>query len=268
MGLLDHFRTAPAQKAGAVPLTGPARTIKVVKDGFGRPAVDLSKVHGHVNLTKSAEAAGFSLQKRGLAGIRAKVMLMVDHSGSMSRDYASGHVQTLVERALGTALQIDAGGEIPVFPWDHDVRRPTAATVGNYQGIVDRELWHRHDMGSTDLAKALKVVLQAAQTTELPLYACIATDGNPDDKREATEVICELSRYPVFIKFLALRPVSYLDELDNLGPSVRLVDNVNAQPHPDNPIDLLACSDAEFQEAMVEEWDAWFKAATGAGILQ
>ena len=278
MGLFKNLKDAVTGNSVAAPAqpapTGPARSIKLVKDEAGAPAVDLTKIRaqGHVNLAKSAEAAGVSLQKRGLAGIRAQGIIAVDHSGSMTRDFSSGKVQTLVERGLGTVLQFDEDGSVPVIPWDSVVHRATNVTLANYLGVVDREIWRRNEMGSTGLHELLKLVQKEAMTTDLPLFVCIVTDGEPDNEHKAVDMVCELSRYPVFLKFLAVRPVEFLNYLDNMpsGPGQRrLVDNVNSKPGRDNPrLDLLTCSDAEFQEAMIDEWDSWFKAATDAGILK
>jgi hypothetical protein len=105
----------------------PARTISLVKDPTGAPAVNLSKVReaGHIDLVKRAEKAGISLSKRNLSGLRGAVRLYVDHSGSMefpdARDYSNGNVQRLVERALGYAFQLDSDGQIPVIAFDSEL---------------------------------------------------------------------------------------------------------------------------------------------------
>jgi vWA found in TerF C terminus len=85
-------------------------TMTMTKDPSGSPAVDLAKLRAtHPGLVKRADKAGISLSKRGLDGIRAQAVMILDHSGSMHADYANGTVQTLVERALGFALQIERG---------------------------------------------------------------------------------------------------------------------------------------------------------------
>ena len=254
-------RVAPAA-------AGAARTIQLAKDPSGRPAVDLTKVReaGAFELANNGEAAGISLAKRGLAGIRAQAVLVLDHSGSMMRDYQSGAVQALVERVLGFALQIDADGTVPVIAFDHKVRRAVEVTQANYRGVVEREIWRSRDMGTTNLAGALDVVRKMVLTTDLPMYVAIVTDGDPDDQYLATGAVCDLSRYPAFLKFLAVRPVDYLNELDDLDASMRLIDNVDTKPN-DTGLDLLRCTDAQFQDAMADEWDSWFAAAQQAGVL-
>lgn len=245
-------------------MTTPTRTINLTKDPSGAPAVDLAKLRDqHPDLVKRAEKAGISLSKRGLDGIRAQAVVILDHSGSMRRDYAGGTVQTLVERALGFALQIDADGVVPVIPFDRTVRPAVGVGVHNYRGVVDRDIWDRHDMGTTNLAAALGQLKGIAETSDAPIFAAVICDGSPDSKPATTRVVCELAAYPVFIKFLAIRPVDYLQDLDDLPASKRLLDNVDAKFIPDP----AGISDLAFADAMVDEWETWIQAATRAGVL-
>lgn len=240
-------------------------SVKLVRDAAGAPAVDLEKVAagGHVSLVKRAQKAGISLSKRGLDGVRAEAALILDHSGSMFGDYANGTVQALVERALGFALQIDADGKVPVIPFDSRVWPTVEVTVDNYAGVVDRDIWHRGSMGGTDLHKPLEQLKGMARGSVSPIFAIVVTDGSPNSKSAATKIVCELAGYPVFLKFLAIQPVDYLQDLDDLDSSQRLLDNVDAKfvPDPD------AMSDLAFADAMVDEWDTWIAAATTAGVL-
>lgn len=247
----------------------PRNPVKFARDPGEKPAVNLEKVRdgGHISLAKAADKAGIALSQRDLAGVRAQAVCVLDHSGSMVQDYRSGAVQTLVERVLGFSLQIDVDGTVPVIPFDFDVHPSVDVTVGSYSGVVDREIWKPQSMGSTNLAGALLVVKGMAAVTTVPIYAAIVTDGEPDDPRAATEIVCELAQYPVFLKFLALRPVAYLSTLDTLGDGKRLLDNCNAKPDKGSGLNLLTCSELEFQNAMAEEWDMWAAAAVKAGVL-
>jgi hypothetical protein len=254
---------------GRKPDLRPAHPVALVKDPAGTPAVNLTKVReaGHLDLAKAADKAGVALSKRDLAGIRAQAVLLLDHSGSMRSDYARGAVQQLVQRVLGFALQIDVDGTVPVIRFDSRVWPSVDVTVDNHKDVVANQLWRPNSMGTTDLAGALAAVRGLAEETTAPLYVAVVTDGEPDSPRDATEQVCDLARYPVFLKFLALQPVRYLSGLDTLDASKRLLDNVNAQPPKDSRLRLLDCTDLEFQEAMVEEWDAWVRAAKGKGVL-
>jgi hypothetical protein len=255
-------KTAPGP---ANPSPGPARTIRLTKDSTGSSAINLSKVRdaGHIDLAKRADKAGIALSKRGLAGIRAQAVLVLDHSGSMHDDYANGKVQTMVERVLGFALQIDVDGTVPVIPFDSRVHPAVEVTVDNYSGVVDQRIWHPRQMGTTDLAAALVAVRELAKTTDEPIFCVVVTDGNPDSQAASTKTVCELAGYPVFLKFLAIRDVPYLNLLNNMGADQRLLDNVNTKAFNDP----ASVSDMEFADAMADEWDSWVAAATKAGVL-
>jgi hypothetical protein len=225
------------------------------------PAVAPAQI-GNSILRAKSEAAGAALASKGMLGIRAQALCVLDFSGSMYNDYNSGQVQALTEHFLGFALTIDADGEIPVIPFGSR-RLPTInVNQNNLSGVINRELLNKHTMGSTNLAHALEEVLSIARTTDDPLFVGVVTDGNPDSENDTTSLVCELANYPVFIKFLALRSVPYLQELDDLDNSHRLLDNVDTKTFPS-----LNISDADFAVAMADEWGSWVKLAQAAGIL-
>lgn len=242
-----------------------AKSVKLVKDANGAPAVDLGKVEqqGGVSLRKKSESAGVSLKKKNIAGIRAQVVVLLDHSGSMTNDYDNGKVQELTERALGFGLQVDVDGSIPIYAFDDKLYKPVDVTMQNYQGIVQQSIYKPYDMGGTKLARPLETVRDLAKNTDAPIFLCVVTDGNPWDASETTKLVCDLARYPVFIKFLAIRDVPYLRTLDDLGDDKRLLDNVDAKFFKD----LSNVTDEAFADAMVDEWDTWVDAAKAAGIL-
>lgn len=263
MGIFKRSQTTQqvADEVGRSTGTGnaPARSVSLVKQSG--PAVQRDTVQSTApDLVKKFDKVGVSLSKRGLDGIRAEAVMLLDYSGSMSMDYSNGTVQALVERSLAFALQIDMDGTIPVIRFGSDAYKPVNVSVGNYQRVVNGELSSGR-MGTTNLTAALDELLQLAKTATAPLFAIIVTDGNPDDRRSATNLVRELAKYPVFVKFLAIQPVNYLQELDDMGN--RLLDNVDSQFVPD-PRNI---SDLDFADKMVEEWDTWVAAAQTAGVL-
>ncbi|PBC38545.1 hypothetical protein CJ179_38780 [Rhodococcus sp. ACS1] len=239
----------------------PARSVTLRKESA--PATQRSVVleKGGVDLAKKFDKAGISLSKRNLDGIRAEAVLIADYSGSMHRDYANGTVQKIVERALGFSLQIDIDGKIPVIRFGSDVFEPVEVTMANYQNVTATQLT-KGMMGSTNLAAALRVLLDEAAVTESPIFAVIVTDGAPDSEAAVETLVRQLSHYPVFLKFVSIQPVSFLKKLDKLPG--RLVDNVNSQ----HISDVQGMTDSDFAEAMTAEWDKWIAAATLAGVLR
>jgi len=262
----------------AAPPPAPARTISLVKDPTGAPAVNLAKMReaGHIDLVKHAEKAGISLSRRNLGGLRGAVRLYVDHSRSMefadARDYSNGNVQRLVERALGYAFQLDSDGKIPVVAFDSNLWPEVVVDETNYRGVVEREIWHRGKMGGTEFVPILEDLLNEAKSTNEPIFAIIVTDGSPSDRGKATRLIVELANYPVQIKFLAIREADFLRRLDDLEerkPGARLLDNVDAKFFDGKDCPLLAeITDLQFAEAMADEIDTWVEEALAKGVLR
>jgi len=256
----------------------PARTINLVKDPTGAPAVNLAKMReaGHIDLVKHAEKAGISLSRRNLGGLRGAVRLYVDHSASMefpnARDYSNGNVQRLVERALGYAFQLDSDGQIPVIAFDSGLYPEVIVDQSNYEGVVERKIWRKGKMRGTEYAPVLEDLLAEAKTTTEPIFAIIVTDGSPSDRGKSTRLICELANYPVQIKFLAIREADYLKTLDDLEerrPNARLLDNVDAKFFDGEDCPTLAeITDLQFADAMADEIDTWVEEAIAKGVLR
>lgn len=240
----------------------PPCAINLVK-GDG-PASDRSTVEssGGTDLAKKFDKAGLALSKAGLAGIRAEAVLVLDHSGSMRRGYASGMVQTLVDRALAFALQIDLDGKIPVLPFDSCLWPTVEVHLGNFDGIVNRVIWRPDDMGGTRLARALHVVTDMARHATVPMYVMIVTDDDPSDRAAVTAALQELRGYAVFVKVLTLVAAPFWDRLDDLDIPGS-VDNLDAK----RVQDPAGMSDLAFAELMTDEWSSWVESATRAGIL-
>ena len=73
------------------------------------------------------------------------------------------------------------------------------------------------------------------------------------------------------VKFLAIRQVDYLQELDDLEerhPGARLLDNVDAKffDGTDCP-ELSQITDLQFADAMADEIDTWVRDAAAKGVL-
>lgn len=256
-----------AESLGAYAPTAAARTVSLTK-GSG-PATERTAVEaGGVDLAKKFDKVGISLSKRGLEGIRAEVSVYLDYSGSMGNDYRNGTVQALVDRTLAFGLQVDGDGSIPVIRFGSQLFDPVEVTVANHASVMP-ELTSG-SMGYTNLAVALEHLLAQARETDTILYAAIITDGDPylpgdgGQVARCTRLVKELAAYPVFLKFLSIQPVDYLDELDDIPAGQRLVDNCDAKDVPD-PAQI---PDLVFADIMTDEWQSWITAARAAGIVR
>jgi hypothetical protein len=259
--------------------------------------ISLDKVQstapGLVDLAKTAKV---SLEKRNLFGTRAKVAVVMDYSGSMTREYREGRVQKLTERILALATQLDDDGSIDFFVFDSTAAHLGEVPLDNYAGAVDR-LTQGRRMGTTDYAGAFRVVrdhfgfappkplvtekkglfgrkkkVEGAVDVALPdnlrpasepVFAIFLTDGAPNSKPQAVQALIEVSTAPIFWKFLSIGRESFdfLQKLDDLEQ--RVIDNADYKPI--GSIDAL--SDEQLIDALLDEYGEYVAEAKRLGML-
>lgn len=230
MGIFNRNKSfvRPAGLTGDTPrILGRAR---FTYDGAAAPAVSLAKVEqatvnlskrpaSGVNLRKGFTAAQDALFAAELPGIRMQVIVLVDGSGSMGRDYERpspdqpSAVEKMVVRTLAFALNVDADGSIPIYVYGRGVRGPIDIGLHNFEDAGDLL---QPDFWSTNMTEAFDKALDiAVKSGQLTLIINI-TDGAPDDKLSMKNSVIKSAGYPVMVKNLAIRPVAFLEELDEL----------------------------------------------------
>lgn len=262
--------------------------------------ISLDKVQasapGLVDLAKTAKV---SLEKRNLFGTRAKVAVVMDFSGSMTREYREGRVQRITERILALATQLDDDGAIDFFVFDSSAAYLGEVPLTDYAGAVDKLTAGRR-MGTTDYAGAFRLVrdhfgfappqlierpstekrglfgrrkkvegavdvaLPAnAQPVAEPVFAIFLTDGAPNSKPQAVQALIEVSTAPIFWKFLSIGAESFdfLQKLDDLEE--RVIDNADYKPI--GSIDAL--DDEQLIDALLDEYGEYVAAARQLGML-
>jgi len=268
------------------------RSVPFVYDGGGQPAVNLTKVKSSasgssgVSLVKGYQAAQQALANFDLAGIRLEVLLLLDGSLSMKREYEAEIAQQLAVRTLGFCLNVDADEQIPVIMYGANISKPVVITLENYQQAPQLL---RPNFGSTPMTEALQAgMAMAARSDKLTMIVNI-TDGNPDNHVSMSNEVIKSSGHPVFIKNLAIKKVPYLVEIDDLpsrneirmddagqpikdaddmlvlevNPNgLRYVDNVDSQA-----IDPFKATDDEFGQAIAEEISTYIEVAGRVGLL-
>lgn len=235
--------------------------------GFQKVSLDKS----HVSLVKTQEAAKVSLSKRGLAGKKYAVGIIVDNSGSMgptwNNFYNLGYVQTLTEFALGYAFEVDTDGLIPVgvfgsgFQWASE-----DLTQDNYKGFVQSQGWNGNG-GSTNIGHALGQVQALFDNSEDPNLIIVVTDGSPDSKSAVIKQLELMSRKPYMVKWLIIGDArDALDFGEQIDDDLHgLVDNVDTKHYTGKTLAKL--TPQKFAEDMADEMDTWTAAATAKGIL-
>jgi hypothetical protein len=227
--------------------------------------IDFHKVQAQApGLVSLAKTAAVSLDKQGLAGQRAAVQLVLDHSGSMQPYYANGSVQRLAEQALGLSVNLDDDGAVPLIYFGSRVEQYDDIRLDNYSGLIDRTHQRVH-WGSTDYVAGMRAAIAEYQSSGAtdPALVIFQTDGEPNDRRAAERLIREASTLPMFWAFVGFGGrVDFLEKLDTLGR--RKVDNASffhaANPH--------AVTDAQLYDGITGEFASWLQAARAAGITR
>lgn len=114
-----------------------------------------------INLKKNAK---ISLEKKGINTETEKVnvVLALDLSGSMSRMYADGLVQQVVERILAIGLNMDKDKQIDVYLFGAGHYHVGNAHERNYSNYVKDEILSKHSLeGSTNYAGVMKMISEA-----------------------------------------------------------------------------------------------------------
>jgi stress response protein SCP2 len=275
----EPVATTPYPPAGPATLTLPAPpTISLEK----KRLVDLEKrLTGQApQMLSLVKSAGVSLQKKGLGEHTARVALVLDISGSMSRLYRDGAVQRLAERVLALGLRFDDDGEVDVFLFGKQVHQPSQGLrlEGHQQYIGKLTQQYRLEY-DTRYGAAMAAVRahyfghsgsrDQPKSDKIPVYVMFVTDGAPSDKKAAIEQIRAASYEPIFWQFMGIgspREFSFLQKLDDLRD--RFTDNADFFSVTED--DLLGgrpISDDALFDRLMNEYPDWLRRARAQGLL-
>lgn len=182
---------------------------------------DLSK---KINLSKE-EVHKVCLTKPVLNGLKARVCLAIDYSGSMDELYGNGTVQSIFEQMLPLAMEFDDDGVMEAWRFSDSTKRLRDVKMDNIAGYVKKNI--QNPMGGTNYAPVIKDIVKFYKNTHVPVYVIFITDGDNWDKGETTSIIKEASKLPIFWQFVGLGSggFDYLQKLDDM--TGRYVDNAD-----------------------------------------
>ncbi|WP_410875437.1 vWA domain-containing protein [Nocardia sp. A7] len=202
-------------------------------------------------------------------GTRARVVLVIDKTGSMEKMYRGGTVHRVVERMIPVATQLDDDGTLEAYLYALTYVKLPDITVaggeqwaqtylhlkGTHQGIDYNAIGGRND--------ELPIMRAIIDTLTEPTLVLFFTDGGFAKKREIATLMREAAHLPAFWQFIGLGKANFgvlrtLDELDD-----RVVDNAGFFALDD--IDQV--DDAELYRRLLGEFPDWLRAARAAGIV-
>ncbi|MEV0219416.1 VWA domain-containing protein [Streptomyces sp. NPDC050704] len=238
-------------------------------------------------LSLRKEQVAVSLSKHGATGVTARVILVLDASGSMSSLYHKGIVTDVVERMAAVAAQLDDDGEMQAWTFASQPARLPDLRLGElpdwlrlHVRVGELTLFRRKkarrglEAGQVDMRavgiqnEEQKVIAQVRSHVRenpaaAPTLVLFFSDGgvyrNAEIERELREAVEE----PIFWQFVGLGRSNYgvLERLDTL--SGRRVDNVGFFAVDD----ISTLPDPELYDRLLSEFPAWITAAGQAGIL-
>lgn len=224
-----------------------------------------------LDLRKAAVAK--VLMTKGASGIRARIILVIDKTGSMNKQYRTGVVHRVVERMVPVATQIDDDGQLEPYLYGksfarlpdiavHDVERwsETFLHLNGVHGGFD----YKKIGGYNDEIPIMSEIISSLRRGDpMPTLVLFFTDGGFSKRAEISRLMTQASALPAFWQFVGLGRADYglLKELDNLGG--RVVDNAGFFALDD--VDKI--DDEELYKRLLSEFPDWLRAARGVGIV-
>ncbi|MFC6013347.1 VWA domain-containing protein [Nocardia lasii] len=204
-------------------------------------------------------------------GARARVVLVIDKTGSMQKMYSAGTVHRVVERMIPVATQLDDDGTLEAYLYAlHYAKLPDIT-------VADGEQWAKTYLHLKGTHQGVDYDAMGGRNDELPIMRAVIdtltteptlvlffTDGGFAKKREIAALMREAAHLPAFWQFIGLGKSNFgvlrtLDELDG-----RVVDNAGFFALDD--IDRV--DDAELYRLLLSEFPDWLRAARTAGIVR
>ncbi|MFJ8110174.1 VWA domain-containing protein [Streptomyces sp. NPDC096132] len=293
---------APQPPAVAAPVP-PAAAAPVPPNAAQVPPAAPPPSPGHPRLTKGEERlpvdmrkrlslrkeqVAVSLSKRGAAGIRARIVLVLDASGSMAFLYSRGVVADVVERMAAVAAQLDDDGEMQAWTFASNPARLPDLSLGElpewlrlHVRVGEISLFRRSkkprkgmEAGQVDMRtvgiqneeqKAIAEVRAYVRDNPAPVPTLVLffSDGGVYRDAAIEQELRGAVEEPVFWQFVGLGRSNYgvLERFDTLPG--RRVDNVGFFAVDD----ISTVPDQELYDRLLSEFPSWITAAGRAGIL-
>lgn len=254
--LLAHF--------GGEEESTPAPAPKVsLSKGEAVQKIVLEKAPHLIDLTKKAIV---TMDKHNLTDVTARVLLVLDESGSMSGQYSNGTVQRLLDKVLPVALLFDDDKTLEVWAFASRFKALEDVTLDNISGYINRANggWINWDIGGTNNEPAvMQAIWDKHKSAPLPVYILFVSDGGVSKNRQIKSIITQAAHGPLFWQFVGIGRSNYgaLEKLDEM--SGRVVDNANFFALDD----LDSISDEALYDRLMGEFPSWLRAAREKGIL-
>ena len=221
-------------------------------------------LHAKISLRK--EIVTEVAKSRRISVQNARVVFVLDHSGSMRALYRNGTVQDVLERIFPVAMHFDDNAELEFYWFDSFYKELEPVTCDSIQDYVPRVILEKNEhFGGTCYAPVMQALMQryvAEEPAEIPTFVIFITDGNNSDKAAAKRALTEASAYNIFWKFVGIgfEQFEFLQKLDDL--SGRTADNANFV----RIRSLTDIDDRTLYDMLLTEYAEWLAACRACGI--
>lgn len=249
--------------------------------GEERLPVDMRK-----RLSLRKEQVAVSLRKHRAEGVSARVVLVLDASGSMAALYTRGTVAEVVERMAAVAAELDDDGDMQAWTFASNPARLPDLTLGElpewlrlHVRVGQISLFRRRsrkglEPGQVDMRdvgiqnEEQKVIAEVRDFVRrnpvpVPTLVLFFSDGGIHRNAEIERELREAAEEPVFWQFVGLGRSEYgiLPRLDTMQG--RRVDNVGFFA-----VDRIEdVPDTELYDRLLSKFPSWITAAGWAGVL-
>ncbi|MEE2058411.1 vWA domain-containing protein [Rhodococcus artemisiae] len=214
------------------------------------------------------------LLDKGAPGVRARVVLVIDKTGSMNRQYTKKRIHEVVERMVPVAVQLDDDGTLEPYLYAQSFARLPDITVHEVEAWSETYLHLNGVHGGIDYKRIGgindelpimgEIISSLTPGTTMPTLVLFFTDGGFHQKKQISDLMKEASGLPAFWQFIGLGKANYgvLERLDTMKG--RVVDNAGFF----SVDDIGKVSDAELYRRLLSEFPDWLRAARGKGIVR
>lgn len=264
-------------------------------------AISIDKIEQKApELLSLAKKAKFSLSKYNLDNICADVAFIIDASGSMTKQYETNHVQSIIERVFPLAVNFDDNQQMDTWAFAYKQQKMESISFDNYKGYVEQQKggWKKWMRDLNSAYNNEPVVIRSVikeffgleapelvrtssgflgfgkkegnekdfapkQAPRKPIWVLFISDGGVEHNEDIKFLIKWSSTLPIFWQFIGIGGYSYgaLQELDTLPG--RFVDNANFFS-----IDNLdSLTEQHLYDKMVEEFPAWIELAKTNNLI-
>ncbi|MGW4482045.1 VWA domain-containing protein [Rhodococcus triatomae] len=261
--------------------TPPAPTAASATEQLDRLPIDMRK---RLDLRKKQVAV--SLTKHGAEHLKARVILVLDASGSMTKLYTKGIVAGVVERMAAVAAHLDDDGTMQAFTFASNSARLPDLDIGDlpewirlHVRVGQMKLFGRGkggtlepgqiDMNTVGVSNEEQKVIAdvramvRADPQPVPTLVLFFSDGGVYRNREIEEQLRAAVPEPIFWQFVGLGRAGFgiLEKFDTL--TGRLVDNVGF--FSVDKIDTIP--DNELYDRLLSEFPSWVTGARRHRII-